>query len=359
MIEGEYGIGWLASPLKRGEDVPENAALFPAVFADDLGNVDLREDVLAIYEREVGLLWKHMDERVYDRDEARAVTRRARELVFYFITTVGNYDYGLRWIFRQDGSIQVQADLTGILLAKAVESNGCQICEQVNEVSRDLNHKVTIVPNGDQQFGTLVSRNVVGVNHQHILSFRLDFAVDGEKNSFAEMNVRPYAGPGNPRANAFLQTETVFAKEYEARRNLSLEHHRTWKVFNSSQRTALGHHPSYMLVSGENATPYLGKDTQLRKRAAFMDHHVWVTRYHPRELYAAGDYPRQNPKVDGLSIWSGHESIKQSRSGVVVHSTVTHVPRPEEWPVMPTHEAGFRLVPWGFFTQNPALDLPE
>ena len=36
---------------------------------------------------------------------------------------------------------------------------------------------------------------------------------------------------------------------------------------------------------------------------------------------------------------------------------VTHTPRPEEWPVMPVHRAGFKLVPAGFFEHNPALDV--
>jgi primary-amine oxidase len=35
------------------------------------------------------------------------------------------------------------------------------------------------------------------------------------------------------------------------------------------------------------------------------------------------------------------------------------VPRPEEWPIMPTAGIGFRLLPAAFFTENPALDLPE
>lgn len=38
---------------------------------------------------------------------------------------------------------------------------------------------------------------------------------------------------------------------------------------------------------------------------------------------------------------------------------VTHTPRPEEWPVMPTAHAGFKLLPVGFFARNPALDLPK
>ena len=37
---------------------------------------------------------------------------------------------------------------------------------------------------------------------------------------------------------------------------------------------------------------------------------------------------------------------------------VTHLPRAEEWPVMPVHKAGFQLLPAGFFDRNPALDVP-
>ena len=37
---------------------------------------------------------------------------------------------------------------------------------------------------------------------------------------------------------------------------------------------------------------------------------------------------------------------------------VTHVVRPEDWPVMPVEYAGFLMAPVGFFERNPALDLP-
>jgi primary-amine oxidase len=36
---------------------------------------------------------------------------------------------------------------------------------------------------------------------------------------------------------------------------------------------------------------------------------------------------------------------------------VTHIPRPEDWPVMPVAHVGFHLLPVGFFTRNPAMDL--
>ena len=37
---------------------------------------------------------------------------------------------------------------------------------------------------------------------------------------------------------------------------------------------------------------------------------------------------------------------------------VTHLPRPEDWPVMPVEYTGFSLIPVGFFDRNPALDVP-
>ena len=36
----------------------------------------------------------------------------------------------------------------------------------------------------------------------------------------------------------------------------------------------------------------------------------------------------------------------------------THIPRPEDYPVMPTAYIGFTLKPDGFFTANPANDVP-
>jgi primary-amine oxidase len=36
----------------------------------------------------------------------------------------------------------------------------------------------------------------------------------------------------------------------------------------------------------------------------------------------------------------------------------THIPRPEDYPVMPTAYIGFLLKPNGFFDENPANDVP-
>jgi len=35
-----------------------------------------------------------------------------------------------------------------------------------------------------------------------------------------------------------------------------------------------------------------------------------------------------------------------------------HIPRPEDWPVMPCAYIGFHLKPVGFFDRNPGWDVP-
>ena len=38
---------------------------------------------------------------------------------------------------------------------------------------------------------------------------------------------------------------------------------------------------------------------------------------------------------------------------------LTHLARPEDYPVMPTESIGFTLAPRGFFARNPALDVTD
>jgi primary-amine oxidase len=49
------------------------------------------------------------------------------------------------------------------------------------------------------------------------------------------------------------------------------------------------------------------------------------------------------------------EGVVSLRERTVVHH---HIPRPEDWPVMPVATIGFALSPVGFFDHNPALDVP-
>ncbi len=336
---GEYGgTGHRAYSLVAGLHVPRHAVLLDAVFAGDTGAPATLPKAVALYERDGGLLWTHYDGRTSD-------ARRARELVLGWIANFGNYDYAFNWVFRQDATLELQVELTGVLLPKGVAQASC--ADPGTEARPSA-----------CRYGTLVARNIVGPNHQHFVNVRLDLDVEGPVNRVVELNTRALpAGPQNPYGNAFVMEETVLPTELAARRDVA--GHRMWKVVNPAVRGGLGQPVGYTLVPGENAHPHLAAGAPARGRAGFVDHHLWVTRYRPAEMDAAGRYPNQGRAGEGLPRFAADDEPIANADVVVWYTFgITHVPRVEDWPVMPVHRAGFSLVPDGFFARNPGLDVP-
>jgi primary-amine oxidase len=331
---GEYRFGWLSTPMYLGNEVPQNAVLLDAVMADDLGEPTLMEDVIALYERDGGILWRH-----YDFNNETHEGRRSRELVMTTVAAIGNYDYAISWIFHEDGMLEEVTELTGIMLAKATED--------VTENSHHSDH-----------FGHLVAPHVVAVNHQHFLNFRLDFDVDGPTNSVAEMNVKALPqGGDNPYGNAFAMEATPLTSEAKAVRDLSMASSRTW-VVEGARKNDLGVPAGYMLMPGSNSTFYPDEASNVRQRGEFAGHHIWVTQYKPEELYAAGDYPNQSGPKEGLPQMVADDEPLTGQDVVLWYTQgVTHIPRPEEWPIMTVHKAGFKIMSHGFFPQNPVLNV--
>src|SRR4029077_5688989 len=92
-----------------------------------------------------------------------------------------------------------------------------------------------------------------------------------------------------------------------------------------------------------------------QRRAAFSAAPLWVTDYDPAELYAAGPYPNQSRGGDGLPAYAArHRPVENA--DIVLWATLGfhHVPRPEDWPVLPTMWHSLSLVPYGFFDRNPS-----
>jgi primary-amine oxidase len=325
--QGEYGLGRLANPLAAGVDVPENATFVDARLADDVGDSFVIPRAIALYERHGGLLWKRVDPRNGEQD-----ARLSRELVLTANATIGNYVYGLRYVFRQDGSLEVRVEASG----------------------ETLNRGVHTVEEGNA-FGTTMTTFVAAPNHQHFVNFRLDLDVDERSNGVVELNTRRVP---SEFGNAFATTGTVLTTEVEARRALDPATARAWRVTSAGVTNAVGHPTGYTLRPAESAVPYAAPDFVPRRRAAFVEHPLWITTYDPRELYAAGRFPYQNRVGEGLPQYSNGEPIVNT--DIVLWYTVglTHHPEVEEYPVMATTSIGFRLTPDGFFPRNPALDVP-
>lgn len=331
---GEVGIGVLANSLELGCDCLGEIHYFDVCLNDAEGQPLPLPHAICMHEEDYSLLWKHLE---YVEDGSTHVeVRRSRRLVISSISTVGNYEYGFYWYFYQDGTIQYEIKLTGIIAPAAIEPG-------VQPIS-----------------GTLVAPGLYGPYHQHYFNVRLDMLLDGPHNSVVEVNSEPLPwGPENPYGNAWVTRETLLAQEAEAQRTIEPRTARYWKIVNLDTLNALGQPVAYKLMPDSTTLPFFHEGSPQWQRGAFARNQLWATAYAPHERYAAGDYPNQQPGGDGLPAYVQQNRSLRQADLVVWHTMGSHhIVRPEDWPVMPVETVSFRLKPSGFFVGNPALDVP-
>src|SRR5205823_5440373 len=90
--------------------------------------------------------------------------RRSRRLVISSFATVANYDYGFYWSLYQDGSVELEVKLTGLMSVSGIADGATP------------------------RSGRLVAPNVQAPIHQHYFAVRLDTAVDGPRNRLVEVH---------------------------------------------------------------------------------------------------------------------------------------------------------------------------
>lgn len=328
---GEYGIGMLANSLALGCDCLGVIHYFDFPLVDSQGKASVLKHAVCLHEEDYGILWKHTDWRTNQSE-----VRRSRRLSVSFIATVGNYEYGFYWYFYQDGGIQCEVKLTGIVNTTALN------------------------PGEQSPYGVEIASQLNAPNHQHIFAARLVTCIDGPNNSVCEVNaVSAPAGPENPHGNAFKAEETLLATEKQAQRRINSNSARFWRIKNPSRTNHLGKPVAYRLIPGENSPPMAQPDAAIMRRAGFTMNHLWVTPHRREERFAAGDYPNQHPSGDGLPVWTkADRPIENTELTVWYVFGHTHIARLEDWPVMPVGTIGFQLKPDGFFERSPAMDVP-
>ena len=348
----------------------------------------MKKKVVCMHEEDDGLLYKHVEYR-----NGHSESRRARELVLstivsvpcrgrgcslcpYFQTvahlacsfplyyhidrrnqfqcTVVNYEYLFYIRLKLNGSIDFEIRLTGELSTNTPSAG---------EDPKNPDHGVLAAPDVNSQV------------HQHMFCARIDMNVDGEKNIVSEVDVEtaPSSPTDNPYGNIFQTKVTPLTSEKEAVRMYDANKARTWKITNAegSVNPITKKPTAYKLVPFTRgaAGPALlthPEDCNVSHKSKFATAHLWVTKYDEKERYPAGEYPTQATmerikSEGGLPTWIAKRNADLSEGTDIVlwHCFgVTHIPRVEDFPIMPCEMTGFTLKPDGFLSGNPAIDLP-
>ena len=225
------------------------------------------------------MLWRHIEWR-----DGSGEVRRSRRLVISSFSAIGNYDYGFFWYLYQDGTIEFEVKLTGVLSTGAV------------------------APGVRPEHGTLVAPGLNAMVHQHFFNMRLDLDVDGQRErrrrgldgvASARRRQSATATPSGPRRRR-LATRARGPAHASTPRSA-----RWWEIVNPSiapppraSRSATGWCPA------RRRSPFAQPDAPVSKRAGFIREHLWVTPYRRDERYAAGEYPNLHPGGAGLPEWT-------------------------------------------------------
>ncbi|PRX43392.1 primary-amine oxidase [Prauserella shujinwangii] len=327
---GEYLYGRYANSLRLGCDCLGEITYLDATIADEFGNPHTIGNAICVHEEDFGTLWKHSD-----LFTGVSEVRRQRRLVISFFTTVGNYDYGFYWYLYLDGTIECEAKLTGIPFTSAYPEEG-------------------------SAFATELAPGLGAPYHQHLFCARLDMTVDGVENAVDEVDVvRLPMSEANPYGNAFTSRTTRLGNERDGAREADAAVSRTWHIVNPGTRNRMGTPVGYALLPQQAPTLLADPGSVIAARAAFATKHLWVTRYSADERYPAGDHVNQSPGHGGLPGYTAAERDIDGQDIVVWHTFgPTHLPRLEDWPIMPVDYAKFTLKPFGFFDRNPTLNVP-
>jgi len=384
---GEYGGGYMTNSLALGCDCKGAIHYMDAAFVNRAGASQIIKNAICIHEEDSGILFKHTD----FRDNSVVVTR-GRKLLISHIFTAANYEYCVYWIFHQDGTVQLEIKLTGILNTYAMN------------------------PGEDtKEWGTEVYPGVNAHNHQHLFCMRIDPNIDGLLNSVFQADARaadaPVGSEENKYGNAFFAQKTKYTTPKEAMADYNGSSSRTWDIANTNKINPYSHKPvSYKLVSREVPSLLPKEGSLVWKRAAFARHAVHVTKCEfllssfpspilfflglsfislppplsftshgpppsnpltpfptdaDDQLYPAGRHVPQTSGLPsrGLPEWiaastASNESI--DNTDIVLWHTfgLNHFPAPEDYPVMPAEPMTVLLRPRNFFLKNPALDVP-
>ncbi|HTX27002.1 MAG TPA: primary-amine oxidase [Streptosporangiaceae bacterium] len=327
---GEWGLGFMTTSLELGCDCLGEITYLDAVVHDSRGEPRTIANAICIHEEDSGVLWKHVDER------AGAAVRRARRLVVSFHVTVANYEYLVYWRFYQDGNIECEVRATGILVTSHVGADG------------------------SPANGTVVDQRTYAPFHQHFIVARLDLDVDGPANTVYATESRATGfSDADPYGLGLVVTSTPLRTEAEGKQDYDWATQRGWKVVNDNVRNSLGGAVGYKLVPSGMFPPLLDPSAPAFRRAEVIGHTLWVTPYRADERWPCGDFPNLSARDEGLPTWTAADRAIENTDVVLWYVFgIHHITRPEDWPVMPVDVVSFWLKPFGFFDQNPALDVP-
>ena len=327
---GEWGLGFMTTSLELGCDCLGEIRYLDAVLHDSAGAPYEIKNAICLHEEDNAVLWKHVDL------VTGAEVRRQRRMVISCHVTVANYEYLIYWRFYQDGNIECEVRAAGIMVTTPFAEGEAA-----------------------PPYGTVVDNRTYAPIHQHFLVLASTWTSTVRRIPSSKSTRSRHRYPTKtPTGWLSSPTSTPITSEKTGARDYDWNTQRGWKVVNPDRLNRLGTPVAYKLVPGAAFPVMMDPATPQYLRAPVIGHTLWVTRHDDDQRWPCGKYPTQSIVDSGLTEWIKDDAPLENADVMLWYVFgIHHIPRVEEWPIMPVDTISFWLKPSGFFDQNPSIDV--
>ncbi|KAJ0115578.1 hypothetical protein J7T55_010401 [Diaporthe amygdali] len=268
------------------------------------------------------------------------------------VSTVGNYDYTIDYVFYLDGAIEVKVRASGYIYGAFYANNPYK---------------------NEDEYGHRVHDALSSSLHDHVIGFKADLDIAGTANDMVRLAVEPTT-ISYPWDQPYVkERNTMHLKEYPVTHEAGMDWPKNsgefFLVYSADAKNAWGERKGYRVVSGTGManTPHLTvlNSTSLGDSARWAERDIWVVRQkdeEPRSADPLSYLDTLNPLIDFNKI-ADAESLERDDEydgDLVVYFNVGshHVPHSGDIPntLMHTSASSVMFVPHNFADRDPSRE---
>ena len=155
-------------------------------------------------------------------------------LVVRSVSTVGNYDYTIEYIFYLDGTLEVKVRASGFIFGAFYSTNS------------DKN---------EDEYGHRIQNALSSSMHDHVINFKADMDVAGPTNDMVRLALEPVTVSYPWDAPEVEKRNTMHLVEYDVEEETGLDWPKNsgelYLVYNSDKKNAWGERKGYRITSGK------------------------------------------------------------------------------------------------------------
>ncbi|KAJ3199413.1 actin binding protein [Entophlyctis luteolus] len=330
-LDSAYGFGRLQYQLVEGYDAPYGATYLDS-WTHYEGETIIHNKSIAIFEIDSGRpIQRHLNGWFFTSNSVDST--KDIKLTVRAISTIGNYDYIIEYIFSFDGTIEYKSYL-----------------------------QATYYTTLEYDYGYRIHEATHGSMHDHVMNIKVDFDVGGETANSLEtvtiasrnQNIPSNWYPSgmnistNPRTMGITRAPIV--SEDDARI--------AWPngfviVKNAAQNNSWGENRAYRIAPIMFATLGIDDSPFMTEGANWVHDNVAFSVYHDDERYSSDEFNQEShskPLVNFNDFFDG-ESLVQQDIVTWITLGMHHVPNTQDVPTTLAHTAttSFIVTPFNYF----------